>query len=382
MYPFQPHSSPLPRLRIAWPALKVAAFFAMLHSPVAHPQASALTPQAALTVTAVQPETRRWPETLSANGGLYAWQEVVVAAEIGGLKITEIHGEIGDQVKPGQMLARLSSTTLEASLRWQRALVAQAQAVLAEARADANRARQVKGRGSLSEQQSEQYLIAEQKAKAALDAAEAALRTEEIHLGQTEIRALDAGIVLSRHASLGAVTQVGTELYRLLRQGRIEWRAEVTAEQLALIHPGQSARLHLPTGEILAGQVRQPGPSLDAANRKALIYVDLPQQGAAQVGMFARGELLLDESPALTLPASAVVQRDGFHYVFILDEERAQVRKHKVSIGRIREAYIEITGGLEPATAVVRAGGAFLNDGDRVRLEPSLQPASAPAAPQ
>ena len=357
--------------------LLAPALIALLLScacPAVQPASAAEGRKPALTVEVARPQPAQWPRRLVADGGLYPWQEAVIAAETGGLRIVELLAEVGDWVKKGQPLARLASETVEAELAQRRANLAQAKAALAQARADAARARGVKGSGALSDQQSSQYLIAEESANAAVAAAEAALRGTEIRLAQTQIQAVDDGVILSRRATLGEVVQAGTELFRLIRQGRIEWRGELTAEQLAQVQPGQPVRLRLPGGEPVEGRVRLAAPSLDPATRKGLLYAELPP-GEAQLrpGMFAHGEILLGTSEALTLPASAVVWSDGFSYLFEVDDKEV-VHRRKVTVGRMQEGRIEVVEGIAAEATVVASGGAFLHDGDVVRVEAADQP--------
>jgi HlyD family secretion protein len=336
--------------------------------PEAGKTAATPAPNPALAVNLVSPQTVDWPRMIAASGGLFAWQEGVIAAGTGGLRVTSVAVDVGDKVHLGQVLAVLDQDTVKADLDQQEARVAQVRAALAEARANGDRARNVKDKGAMSEQQITQYLIAEEAAKANLAAAEAAREMERIRLQQTQILAVDDGVISSRGATLGTVVQVGTELFRLVRQGRVEWRAEVTAEQLAQIQPGQEAHLRLPGGETVTGQVRMPSPTLDPITRYGLVYVDLPIGGPARPGMFAQGQIRVGASQALTLPESAVVLRDGSSFVFEIQAED-RVAQRKVETGRRGEGRVEILSGLETAARVVAAGGAFLNDGDRVRVE-------------
>ena len=325
-------------------------------------------PRPALTVTLVTPTEADWPMAIGAGGGLYAWQEGVIAAETGGLRVVEIGVEVGDQVHRGQELVRLADDTVRAELAQQQARVAQVQASLAEARANADRARSVKDRGAMSEQQSTQYLVGEQTAEANVAAAEAALEMQRLRLAQTRVLAVDDGVVSSRTATLGMVVQPGTELLRIVRQGRVEWRAEVTAEQLAQVRPGQEAELRLPSDETVVGQVRTAAPTLDPGTRYGLAYVDLPVGSPARAGMFARGTIRLGTRRSLSLPESAVVLRDGNTYVYrVADGDR--VDEIRVLAGRRAEGRVEILEGLEPGVRVVERGGAFLHDGDLVRVE-------------
>lgn len=322
----------------------------------------------ALTVEAVQPELRELPLRIATNGNLAAWQEAVVGAEVGGLRLTEVRVDVGDRVRRGALLAAFSADTVQADLALQRAALAEAEAALAEARANAERARQVQPSGALSAQQVGQLLTAEATAKARVDAARAQLQSQELRLRHTRVEAPDDGIVSARTATVGAVAVPGQELFRLIRQGRLEWRAEVPAAQLHRVRAGQSVRIATPAGDSVEGRVRMVGPTVDTGSRTALVYVDLrsaPTQ--LRPGMFLRGEIDLGASRALTLPQSAVLLREGFTYVYRL-VEGGRVEQVKVETGRRESDRVEVVRGLQEGMPVVRSGVAFLADGDAVRV--------------
>jgi len=120
-------------------------------------------------------------------------------------------------------------------------------------------------------------------------------------------------------------------------------------------------------GGVIKGTLRMVAPTVDPQTRNGLVYVDLPEPGAARAGMFARGEFEIGSGQGLTLPQSAVLLRDGFSYVLRVGAD-AKVSEAKVQVGRRLGDRIEITGGLDAAARVVAAGGGFLADGDTVRV--------------
>jgi RND family efflux transporter MFP subunit len=223
---------------------------------------------------------------------------------------------VGDVVRKGQVLARFDSAMAQADLAQSRATVAEAEAHLAEAAANAQRARDLQPSGALSAQQVAQLLTAERTAQARLEAVKAVQQVQQLRLQQAEVLAPDGGVISARSATVGAVVPAGSELFRLIRQGRLEWRGEVAATELAQIRRGQKVQVE-GGGTSVTGTVRQVAPTVDAATRNALVYVDLPDTGGRlKAGMFARGEFATGSSTALTLPQSAVLLRDGFSYVF------------------------------------------------------------------
>jgi RND family efflux transporter MFP subunit len=171
---------------------------------------------------------------------------------------------------------------------------------------------------------------------------------------------------------VGALTQPGQELFRLIRGNRLEWRAEVTASELSRIAPGMSATLRLPGGGEVTGKVRTIAPTVDPQTRNAIVYVDLPAtaDSPARAGMFARGEFDLGRTPALTLPQTAVIQREGFAYAFRVGPDN-RVSEVKIGIGRRVGDRVEVTQGLDESAQVVASGAGFLADGDLVRVVPA-----------
>ncbi|MFN3630336.1 MAG: efflux RND transporter periplasmic adaptor subunit [Casimicrobiaceae bacterium] len=335
----------------------------------------------ALTVTLAQATVSDWPVTLAANGNIAAWQEAVIGAEVQGLRIAELRANVGDRVRKGQVLATFASGTIEVERAQSAAAIAEAEAQLAQAEADAARARTLADSGALSAQQINQFLTAEKTARARLALARAQAEAADIRLAQTRLVAPDDGVIVARAATVGAVVSPGVELFRLIRQGRLEWRAEVTAAELARITPGQRVRVSLPDGSEVAGKVRTLAPTVDPQTRNALVYVDLERAAHARAGVFARGVFELGRSSAVSLPQSAIVLRDGFSYVFRADSA-GRVSQVKVETGRRLGDRVEILSGVNAGERVVATGAAFLTDGDTVRIAASAAPSVAPSAAQ
>ncbi|MBI2769302.1 MAG: efflux RND transporter periplasmic adaptor subunit [Burkholderiales bacterium] len=337
----------------------------------------------ALTVSTVLPQRASLPIKLAANGNIAAWQEASVGTEAGGLRLTEVRVNVGDRVAKGQVLATFSSDTLRAEVAQARASLGEAEANAANAAADAERARSLQATGALSASQINQYLTAEKTAKARVEAARAQFRAQEVRLNQTAVLAPDSGIISARAATVGAVVANGAELFRLIRQGRLEWRAEVTSTELGRLTPGTTAMVTAASGARLAGRVRTIGPTVDPQTRAALVYVDLASlpgaaSGSARAGMFARGEFDLGATPALTIPQPALVVRDGFSYVYRVNPDN-RVSQLKIQTGRFDAGRVEVTSGLAADARIVAAGAGFLNDGDLVRVSDSE--AKVPATP-
>ena len=366
-------------LLVATPiAVALAALAVTVAVHAADKPAASAAPKPALTVTVTSPQPASVPLKIAANGNIAAWQEASVGTEANGLRLAEVKVNVGDVVKRGQVLASFTPDTIAAELAQTRAAVAEAEATLAEASANAQRARELQATGALSAQQINQYLTAERTAQARLEAQRAAAKTQQLRLAQTQVLAPDSGVISARSATVGAVLPAGQELFRLIRGGRLEWRAEVSAADLAQLKPGVAAAVTPAGGTPIVGKLRMVAPTVDPATRNGIVYVDLPQPGSARAGMFARGEFEIGQTQGLSLPQSAVLLREGFSYVLQVGPD-SKVQQVKVSTGRRWADRIEITGGIARDARVVASGGGFLGDGDLVRVVDAAPPASAAA---
>ncbi|MDR1425250.1 MAG: efflux RND transporter periplasmic adaptor subunit [Azoarcus sp.] len=334
----------------------------------------AAAPRPALAVTVVRPTVLHWPIRITANGNIEAWQEAVIGSDVQALRLAQVRADVGEAVKAGQVLAVFDAETVKIDVAQAEAALAQAAASVAAARDNAARARELRGSGAMSEQAVTQYLTNEQAALAQAAAARAALAAQRLRLTRTRVLAPDDGVISARSATVGAVFGPGGELFRLIRKGRMEWRAELTDAELERIAAGAAARLVLADGRMVDGTVRMVAPTVNARTRTGLVYVDLPPDAAIRPGMFARGEFDLGASPALTVPLQAVVAREAFSYVFHMQDD-GSVRQEKVATGRRIGARVEILGGIQRDDKVVAAGAGFLNDGDRVTALDDMAPA-------
>uniref|UniRef100_UPI00333EF28D efflux RND transporter periplasmic adaptor subunit n=1 Tax=Methylibium sp. TaxID=2067992 RepID=UPI00333EF28D len=164
-----------------------------------------------------------------------------------------------------------------------------------------------------------------------------------------------------------AVAVPGTELFRLIRGNRLEWRAEVRADTLVQLHKGMTATVRLPQGGSITGTLRQRAPTVNPETLSGIVYVDLPAGTPLAAGQFVSGQFELAARKVSVLPVSAVVYRSGAQYVMTVTPEQ-RIKEVKIQTGTRRNDAVEILSGLEPGAQVALAGGAFLNEGDLVAV--------------
>lgn len=342
--------------------------------------ATAAATKPALTVSTVQPSNASLAIKITANGNVAAWQEASVGAEASGLRLTQVLVNVGDVVKKGQLLATFAGDAVQADVAQAKASLMEAEANALDAKGNAERARTLQNTGALSTQQINQYLTAEKTAAARVQAAQATLSAQGVRTQNTQVRAPDNGVISARSATVGAVVGAGAELFRMIRGGRLEWRAEVTSTELGRVKPGAVATVIAADGSSVQGKVRMVAPTVDPQTRAALVYVDLPAGPSIKAGMFAKGEFALGSANALTLPQQALVLRDGFTYAMRV-EANNKVVQVKLQTGRRMGDLVEITQGAAPNERYVATGAAFLTDGDTVRVVTEAAASTGPKQP-
>ena len=325
-----------------------------------------------LTVSVATPVQQALPQRVTASGSVAAWEEMSLGVELNGQRVAEVLVEVGDTVKAGQPLLVLDTRGLAMELRQAEAALAQADANLTVAAANARRGERLKREQLVAASEADQLIAGELTAKAQRNTAQAQLENARLRLGFATLRAPDDGVISARLVQPGQVVVTAVEMLRLIRKGRLEWRAELPEADLILITPGAKVQLRGPDGVPVLGSVRAVSPSLNVESRTGTVYADLPEPGALRAGMYAQGDLILGDLPARTVPDQAIVERDGYRYVFVLGEGDV-VAQRRVELGVREGGLVQVREGLEADEQVVVEGAGFLADGDRVRVVSATQ---------
>ncbi|GLS44108.1 efflux RND transporter periplasmic adaptor subunit [Methylobacterium brachythecii] len=362
--------------------------------PASVPDPASLLP----AVSVVPAETREIVEQAVVTGTLVPRDEILVAPEVEGLRITELLVEEGDRVATGQVLARLSTEMIatqeasnqaaiaraEAAIVQARSQITQAEAANLEAKQALERAQALVKTGNATAVTLEQRVSTAQgaegklaSAKGGLDSAKADLATakaqaNEIALrrARTEIRAPEGGIVNRRTARLGATaTAVGEPLFRLIARGEIELEGDVPETALPRLQEGNPARLDIDETHSLDGRVRRIYPEVDRMTRLGKVRISLKADPALHIGAFARGKVEVARRKGVAVPLAAVLYAaDGTASVLVAKD--GQVRARKVETGLSAEGFTELSTGVSKDEFVVARAGSFLRDGDRIRAVP------------
>lgn len=324
-------------------------------------------PAATLTVSVEKVVAQTVTSSVSATGTVAAWQEATIGAEESGLRLTEVLVAEGDHVKAGDVVARLDDSLLKAQLAEQKAAIAQAQATLDSALSAAARADRLLASNAVSAETAEDKATAVKTGKASVDQAEAAAQRLQAQLDRTTIRAPFDGIVSSKPAVAGSIVQAGTELMKIVRDGRLEVGVLVPEKDLAAISAGQPANIVDASGRAFSGNISSIAETVNSTTRLATVYVTVGEGSGLKPGMFARVTIETASSRQLTIAETALVWHDGKPAVFVVDDQ-GKVGAHPVATGTRQNGRVAIESGLSESDRVVVAGAGFLNDGNLVRV--------------
>jgi RND family efflux transporter MFP subunit len=330
-------------------------------------------------VQVTSPRQVTMARTLAASGSIAARDELLVAADAQGVRLVQVAVDIGHVVRRGQLLALGDDAQLQAQLAQQEAHIRDRRAELAQAEANLERAERIKDSGVYSAEAVQTRRTAAESAAAKLDLALAQKRELEVRIAHTRVLAPADGVIVARNATVGAVMQPGLELFRLIRGGEIEWRAELPDHALAAIQPGSAARVRIDESRSVEGRVRLVAPTVNARTRNGLVHVTLPAGTPLKAGGHAQGEVHIGQAQVWTLPEAALLSRDGQAFVYVIGEA-GTARAQRVSTGARQGGLVEVRG-LAPDTRVVATGAGFVKEGERVHVAgPDADPAHPPAA--
>ncbi|MGB5876267.1 MAG: efflux RND transporter periplasmic adaptor subunit [Psychrobacter nivimaris] len=348
--------------------------------------------QSVLSVETVSPSQDDIGSTLSADGTINAKDTANVSAKVNGVAIERILVEEGDRVRAGQVLAVFDTDAMEQQVLQAQADVAEAEATLANASADAARVLPLIDIDAISKQEADRYRTSEVRARASLQASKARLSNQRLTLENAKVVAPVSGIISEKMVEVGQVAggrlAGGDPLFTIIKGGVLEWRADIDPKLVGDINVGTPVQVSLPGGDTVMGQVNRIAPTADN-NRQITIYASLAANSKIRAGMYQTGEFLLGSTSTQTIPNSAVVSNDGYDYVMLVtesttrdDRSMGRIKQQRVTLGERLGESVAVLEPLPSDSRIVKQGGSFLNDGDLVRVVNGVTQTSKPVQAQ
>ncbi|WP_265530572.1 efflux RND transporter periplasmic adaptor subunit [Sphingomicrobium marinum] len=323
--------------------------------------------RAAQAVTVIVPGNSEVASTITTSGTLGARRDQNVGIAGQGGQVTRVLVDAGDWVRQGQVLATVDRSVQAQQAAQQRASLAAAQADADLAKANLDRAQQLVERGFVSKAEIDRLRSTYEAAQARVSVSRAQLNTTLAQIGQLDVRAPTAGLILDRNVEVGQVVSAGTpSLFRMARGGEMEVRAQLSQQDLAAISVGMPATI-TPVGsdQQFAGQVWQVSPVINPQSRQGEVRISIPYDPAIRPGGFAEVEIASGVTTAPMLPQSAVLSDANGNYVYVVNADNEVVRRDVV-VGSVDDRGVTIREGISGNEQVVARAGSFLTVGQKV----------------
>jgi membrane fusion protein, multidrug efflux system len=352
-------------------ALLVPALLSLLSACSRETETPAPEARPVRTVTVAK---RDVGETASFTGRIEAENETRLSFRIGG-RMVERNANVGDQVQPGQVVARLEPQNELNALRSAQAAVSAAQAQFNEAQSNYERQAFLLKRDVASVVQYERAEQTRKTAQAQLDSAEAQLKIAQENVNDTELKADAGGVVIATAAEPGEVVQAGQLIVRIAPKGGRDAVFDVPGQALRVTPYDGTVNVSLTDDQSVTavGRVREISPQADPVTRTFAVKVGLTDPPAAmRLGATVVGRVQFDTMPTIEIPASALTEHDRQPAVWVVDPKSLTVSLRNVDVLRHNPATVAISNGLDTGDIVVTAGVQALHPGQRTRLLGSL----------
>jgi HlyD family secretion protein len=320
------------------------------------------------TVTVVVPGRSDVGRIVTASGPLSARRDQPVGIAGQGGRVVRVLVDAGSWVRAGQVLAVVDRSVQAQQAAQLSAQVEAAKADAALAQANYDRAVALQGRGFVSKAEIDSKKAARDAAFAQVRVAQAQLAATRAQIGQLDVVAPTAGLILARNVELGQIVSPGSgALFRLAENGQMEMRAQLAQQDLSFVHVGMPAQV-TPVGSdrSMAGNVWQVAPIIDPQSRLGEVRIAVPYDASVRPGGYADAKITAGTTSAPRLPQSAVLSDDKGNYVYIINA-RNEVERRNITIGGVDENGVTIASGLAGNEAVVLSAGPFLNPGQKVK---------------
>jgi RND family efflux transporter MFP subunit len=362
---------------------------------VAREPEPAVTSAPAVSVSVMIPAVQQWPAMYEATGTVRARTSAIIAAKWMGY-VREVKVQVGDRVRPGQLLVALDARDLDSSLAQTAAArdevrneIPEADSAVAAAKANLNlaqstfqRMNELYGKKSISDQEFDEASAKLKAAQAAFEMARAKrsqldgrlaqadqrVRAAQVTRSYAEVQAPFAGIVTAKSVDPGNLATPGAPLLTIERDGyRLE--ASVEESKLGSIHLGQPVSVMLDgIDRTLDARVSEIVPAVDAASRTYIVKIDLPAEPGLRSGSFGRARFQLGSRPVLAIPFAAVTERSQLQSVLV--EENGFARTRLITLGDKAKDQVEVLSGLTAGEKVIFPVPQGLADSSRVEVKP------------
>ena len=348
-----------------------------------------------LGVNVVRVSVQQWPSLYETTGTVRARSSATIAAKWMGY-VRQVRVQVGDRVKPGQLLVALDTRDLDASSGRAaaardevRGAIPEADSAVAAAKANLDlaqvtfrRMNDLYGKKSISDQEFDESSAKLKAAQAAFDMARAKrtqldaklaqvgeeVRAANVTRSYAEVQAPFAGVVAAKSVEPGNLAVPGAPLLTIEGEG-YRFEAAVEESHMTAIHQGQPVSVTLDgLGQSFDARVSEIVPAVDAASRAYTVKIDLPGSSAIRSGIFGRAVFQLGVRSVIAIPCTAVNERGQLQSVSVVDNGVARTRL--VTLGEKWKDQAEVLSGLNEGESVIFPVPPGISDGTKIEAKP------------
>jgi len=298
-------------------------------------------------------ESEELSDVAILSADLLPLRRATLAAEVSG-KVEDLRVEMGQQVRRGQILARIDTRALRQQL-------VEAEALFNQAQDRHDRAEKLFARRSITKEQ-------QIDAVASREVAGARLESAKLALAKSEVKAPWNGHVAVKRVEVGDYAAPGQPLIELVAIHRLKVKAPASSADVPYLKVGVPVVVKVDAfpGEEFHGEVVRLGAELDPETRTLDVEVEIDNQDLKlRPGLFGRMELQRRLLPdAMLVPLTAVVDFENRKVIYVVTDDIVELRE--VSLGQVVGDRVIITEGAEPGERLIVAGQQQVADGQRV----------------
>lgn len=307
---------------------------------------------------------------LEYSGAVKSRTEMNLGFRVAG-KITERLVDVGDRVKPGTVVARIDATDYQLAVNSAQANLDAAQKAVETADIANKRSHTLFAKDAVPKAQVEQAQLTYDQAAATRTAAAASLDQAKNQMSYAELKSDRDGIVTIIDADRGQVVAAGTPVLTVVADDEKEVQIAVPENDIAEFKPGKGVKVSFWSDATLSldGKVREVSGSADPQSRTFSVRVSLPDDPRVLIGMTAN--VVADVAAGadqITVPLSALAEKDGGKIVWTVDRTAATVHARSVQVADFTGDGVGVTQGLKPGDIVVSAGTQFMTENLKVKL--------------
>ena len=321
-----------------------------------------------IVVSSTFPSTQEINEEENLMGLIYSKSSPSLAVEVSG-RVVKIIADVGDEVKAGDILAKIDSEKYNLQFSQAKAEIARLSALLVNKELDLQRAEKLFKDNLVSEEMMDRTKADFNALKEQMNAADAQLRNAKRLIEETNIKAPIESEVAIKHIDAGDYVQPGMVVYELVDTKNLKVDLSFPEYLSPKLKKGLEVRITSPTNpdEIVISKIKDIKPNIDSRNKSLTTIIDFENPGTWLPGASSRATVVFSKfENAIVVPQISVVRRSIGEVIYVVKGD--SVKETPVKTGLRKEGYIQILEGITLNDEIVKDGAGFLADSSIIEI--------------